>query len=118
MKYKQTNAAETAKTQNLSELIIDTDSIYETINIIAKRANQISVEIKDELNNKLEQFASYSDNLEEIFENREQIEISKYYEGLPKPALIAIKEFEEDKIYYRNPHKEKELEKENKPQKK
>ena len=69
--------------------------------IVAKRANQISVELKQELNRKLEEFAYYTDNLEEVFENREQIEISKYYERLPKPTLIALQEFLEDQIYFR-----------------
>ena len=71
--------------------------------ICAKRANQISVEMKQELNAKLEEFASYTDNLEEVFENREQIEISKFYERLPKPSLIALQEYEEDNIYFRRP---------------
>jgi DNA-directed RNA polymerase subunit K/omega len=84
----------------------ETGNIYETLVIIAKRANQISAEMKEELNGKLAEFASTSDNLEEIFENREQIEISKYYERLPKPTLIAIQEFQEGKIYFRNPAKE------------
>jgi len=101
MKYNETNASKTTQTRDISDFEKNTESIYETINIIARRANQISTEIKDELNNKLEQFASYTDNLEEVFENREQIEISKYYEGLPKPALIALNEFTEDKIYFR-----------------
>ena len=76
--------------------------------IIGKRANQISVEIKSDLSKKLSEFASYNDNLEEVFENREQIEISRYYEKLPKPTLIATQEYVEGKIYYRNPAKEKE----------
>ena len=74
--------------------------------VIAKRANQISVEIKQELNRKLEEFAYYTDNLEEVFENREQIEISKYYERLPKPTLIATQEFLDDEIYFRIPEQE------------
>ncbi len=69
---------------------------------MSRRANQISVEMKQELNKKLEEFASYTDNLEEVFENREQIEISKFYERLPKATLIALQELEEDKIFYRN----------------
>ena len=80
-----------------------TGNIYETVIVVSRRANQISVEMKQELNKKLEEFASYSDNLEEVFENREQIEISKFYERLPKPTLIALQEFEEGKIFYRNP---------------
>jgi DNA-directed RNA polymerase subunit K/omega len=74
--------------------------------ILAKRANQISSELKEELNQKLQEFASFTDNLEEIFENREQIEISKFYERLPKPSLIAFQEWEESQIYHRNPGKE------------
>jgi len=80
-----------------------TGNVYETIAIVSKRANQIGVEIKTELNSKLEEFASYSDNLEEVFENREQIEISKFYERMPKPSLIATQEFIEGKVYYRIP---------------
>ena len=72
-----------------------------------KKANQISVELKYELNRKLEEFAYYTDNLEEVFENREQIEISKFYERLPKPTLIALQEYIDDQIYFRNPDKDK-----------
>jgi DNA-directed RNA polymerase subunit K/omega len=79
-----------------------TGNIYETVIIVSRRANQIAVEMKQELNKKLEEFASYSDNLEEVFENREQIEISKFYERLPKATLIALQELEEDKIFHRN----------------
>jgi DNA-directed RNA polymerase subunit K/omega len=74
--------------------------------ILAKRANQISSELKEELNQKLQEFASYTDNLEEIFENREQIEISKFYERMPKPSLIAFEELKENEIYHRNPSRE------------
>lgn len=88
-------------TRELSDLAAPTGNIYETTMIIAKRANQIAADIKSELSKKLEEFSNYADTLEETFENREQIEISKYYEKLPKPALTAIKEFEEGKIYYR-----------------
>ncbi len=106
MNYKKTNAPLTTITRNQIDLDRETGNIYESLAIISKRANQINVEIKEELNKKLEEFASYTDNLEEIFENREQIEISKFYERLPKPTLIAIQEFLEGKIYYRNPEKE------------
>ncbi len=99
MDYKKTNASTNTITRNLSDFQIGTDNIYEAIAIISKRANQIGSEIKEELNKKLQEFASYTDNLEEIFENREQIEISKFYEKLPKPTLIAIQELLEDKIY-------------------
>ena len=106
MDYKKTEAPSNTMTRNVIELSEQTGNIYETIVILSKRANQISVELKEELNAKLNEFASYTDNLEEIFENREQIEISKFYERLPKPTLIAIQEFLEGKIYYRNPNKE------------
>lgn len=103
MDYKKTNADLTTTTRDLRDLDSKTGNLYESIAIVSKRANQISSEMKEELTNKLAEFASHTDNLEEIFENREQIEISKYYERLPKPSLIAINEFLEDKIYYRNP---------------
>ena len=101
MDYKKTKAAKTTITRNLKELEKETGNIYEAIAIISKRANQISVELKEELNHKLEEFASYTDNFEEIFENREQIEISKFYEKLPKPSLIALQEYLEENIYHR-----------------
>ncbi len=103
MDYKKTNAPITTITRDMNELAADTNNVYQTISIIAKRSNQIGVEIKKELNSKLEEFASYSDNLEEVFENREQIEISKFYERLPKPTLIAAQEYLEKNIYYRIP---------------
>ncbi len=107
MDYRKTNAPSTTVTRNASLLRKNEGNIYETVVICAKRANQISVELKQELNQKLEEFASYTDNLEEVFENREQIEISKFYERLPKPSLIALQEFEEDKIYFRRPETDK-----------
>jgi hypothetical protein len=103
MDYKKTNAESTTSTRDLREFDKSTGNVYESIAIISKRSNQIGSEMKEELTNKLAEFASSTDNLEEIFENREQIEISKYYERLPKPSLIAIQEFLEDKIYHRNP---------------
>ncbi|HEX8516512.1 MAG TPA: DNA-directed RNA polymerase subunit omega [Bacteroidia bacterium] len=106
MDYKKTNADLTTTTRDLRDLDSKTGNLYESIAIVSKRANQISSEMKEELTNKLAEFASHTDNLEEIFENREQIEISKYYERLPKPSLIAINEFLENKIYYRNPSSE------------
>src|SRR3978361_706279 len=90
-------------TRDLRELDVKTDNIYESIVIVSKRANQISNNIKEELHQKLSEFASSNDNLEEVFENREQIEISKHYERLPKASLVAVQEFLENKIYYRNP---------------
>jgi DNA-directed RNA polymerase subunit K/omega len=93
-------------TRDVRELDRATDNIYESIVIISKRANQISNNLKEELHGKLAEFASSNDNLEEVFENREQIEISKHYERMPKPTLIAVDEFLHDKVYYRNPSKE------------
>ncbi|MEE1233272.1 MAG: DNA-directed RNA polymerase subunit omega [Phocaeicola sp.] len=108
MDYKKTNAPTNTVTRNMMDLCEDTGNVYETVVIIGKRANQIAVEMKNDLSKKLQEFASYNDNLEEVFENREQIEISRYYEKLPKPTLIAAQEYEEGKVYYRNPAKEKE----------
>ena len=108
MDYKKTNAPRNTATRDMMDLCADTGNIYETVAIIGKRANQISVEMKNDLSKKLQEFASYNDNLEEVFENREQIEISRYYEKLPKPTLIAAQEYEEGKVYFRNPAKEKE----------
>ena len=108
MDYKKTNAPSNTITRNMVELCEDTGNVYETVAIIGKRDNQIAVEMKNDLSKKLQEFASYNDNLEEVFENREQIEISRYYEKLPKPTLIAAQEYEEGKVYYRNPAKEKE----------
>jgi DNA-directed RNA polymerase subunit K/omega len=102
---KPTVASSTV-TRDLRELDKTTDNIYESIVIMSKRANQISNNIKEELHSKLSEFASSNDNLEEVFENREQIEISKHYERLPKPTLVAVQEFLEEKIYYRNPNKD------------
>ncbi len=105
MDYRKSLAPSTTITRDVDNLIRQTGNIYETVIIVSRRANQIAVEMKQELNKKLEEFASYSDNLEEIFENREQIEISKFYERLPKPGLIALQELEEGKIFFRNPEK-------------
>ena len=96
----------TTVTRNINDLDQKTQNLYESLVIISRRANQISNNMKEELHGKLAEFASANDNLEEIFENREQIEISKHYERLPKPVLIAIDEFLNDKVYYRNPVKE------------
>lgn len=103
MDFKKTNAARTTITRNTNDLSLPTDNIYETINILSRRANQIGHEMKEELTAKLAEFASSTDNLEEIFENREQIEISKFYEKLPKPVAIAIQEYIQEQTYYRNP---------------
>jgi DNA-directed RNA polymerase subunit K/omega len=105
MDFKKTNAEISTVTRDIRRFDGQTGNIYEAVAIMSKRANQISSEMKEELSAKLQEFSSHSDNLEEIFENREQIEISKFYEKLPKPSLIAVQEFLEDKIYYRNPNK-------------
>ena len=101
MDYKKSKAPLTTVTRDLNELDTQTGNIYQTVMVASKRANQISVEMKQELNRKLEEFASYTDNLEEVFENPEQIEISKFFERLPKPALISLEEMTEDQIYFR-----------------
>ena len=106
MDYKKTKAAPSTISRDLDLLTLETGNIYETVMILAKRANQISSELKEELNQKLQEFASYTDNLEEIFENREQIEISKFYERMPKQTLIAFEELKEGEIYLRNPSRE------------
>ncbi len=95
-------------TRDTDKIAAPTGNLYESIAIISKRARQISVNVKEELNGKLAEFASSVDNLEEIFENREQIEISKYYEKLPKPSTLAIEEFMERKIYARLPEEDSE----------
>ena len=100
MDYRKSNAPTNTVTRDMMKLSEETGNVYETVAIISKRANQISVEMKQE-------FASYNDNLEEVFENREQIEISRYYEKLPKSTLIAAQEYEDGKVYYKNPAKEK-----------
>lgn len=101
MDYKKSKAPTNTVTRDIMNLCEETGNIYESVAIIGKRANQISAEIKQELNQKLQEFATTNDSLEEVFENREQIEISRYYERLPKPTLIAIEEFEEGRIHYR-----------------
>ncbi len=98
MDYKKSKAPTTTITRNTHEFEQKAENIYEAVVIAGKRANQISVEIKEELNQKLEEFANYTDNLEEVFENREQIEISRFYERLPKPTLIALDELENEQI--------------------
>lgn len=89
------------ETKNLADIKSKTGNIYESIAIIAKRSNQINISIKEELHSKLEEFATHTDNLEEVHENKEQIEISRYYERLPNPAILATQEFLEDKVYFR-----------------
>lgn len=108
MDYKKITSSSNTETRNVMELAAPVENVYEMVMIISKRANQLAVQMKQELDAKLQEFASYSDNLEEVFENHEQIEISRFYEKLPKPALIAIEEWKQEEIYYRNPAKEKE----------
>ena len=108
MDYKKTSASDNTITRDMIKLGEATGNIYETVRIIGKRANEIAVDIKQELGKKLQEFSSSVDSLEEIFENREQIEISRYFERLPKPTLIAMQDFLDNEIYYRNPAKEKE----------
>jgi DNA-directed RNA polymerase subunit K/omega len=105
MEYKKSNAPTNTITRDMQDFRDKTGNVYESIAIMGKRANQISVEIKEELKKKLDEFSSSSDNLEEVVENREQIEISRFYERLPKSTLIAAQEFIEDQVYYRNPLK-------------
>ncbi|MDH6304465.1 DNA-directed RNA polymerase subunit K/omega [Parabacteroides sp. PF5-5] len=107
MDYRKSNAPSNTVTRDMMKLSVDTGNVYETTMIIARRSNQIAVEMKQDLEKKLQEFASYNDNLEEVFENREQIEISRYYEKLPKATLIAAQEYEEGKVYYKNPAKDK-----------
>lgn len=106
MDYKKTNAPLNTVTRDMMDLCKDTGNVYETVSIIAKRANQIAGEMKRDLDKKLQEFASLNDNLEEISENREQIEISRFYERLPKPTLIATQEYLDHKIHFRNPAKD------------
>ncbi len=101
-KYRNSNASNTTKTYDRKDIDEQTNNIYEAISIIAKRSNQINIEIKKELHDKLDEFATHNDNLEEIFENKEQIEVSRFYERLPKPYAIAIQEWLEGKVYYRD----------------
>jgi len=99
---KKTEAPVNTVTLNKNVVDEPTQNIYEAISIVSKRANQINLEIKKELLEKLDEFATYNDSLEEIFENKEQIEVSKFYERLPKPHALAMQEWLEGKIYYRN----------------
>ena len=106
MDFKRVKTDTVAITRNIHQLMEPTGNIYETVAILSKRANQISLELKEELQAKISEFALPSDNLEEAFENREQIEIAKFYEHLPKPTLIAVQEFINGQVYFRNPAKE------------
>lgn len=102
MDLKKTDAPTTTKTYNRNKIDEPTGNIYEAISVIAKRSEQINTDIRRELIDKLEEFATFNDSLEEIFENKEQIEVSKFYERLPKPHALAIQEWLDGKIYHRN----------------
>lgn len=107
MDYKKINAPLNTVTRDMIALSEDTGNVYETVCIIAKRANQISMEMKHDLEKKLQEYATLNDNMEEVSENREQIEISRYFEKLPKPTLIAAQEYVEHRIHFRNPAKDR-----------
>lgn len=106
MDIKKNSVPTNTVTRKLTDLDGQTDNIYESVVIIARRANQIATDLKQELNRKLADFSTTTDSLEETFENREQIEISRYYERLPKPTLIATEEFLDKEVYFRNPDKQ------------
>ena len=101
-KYRESKASSSTKTYNRETIESFTDNIYKAVSVISKRSIQINLDIKKELHEKLDEFATHTDSLEEIFENKEQIEVSKFYEKLPKPQAMAIEEWFNDKIYYRN----------------
>ena len=103
MNNKPTNAAKTTITRDVSKLDAEIGNVYETVAMLGKRANQISVQIKEELNTKLEEFAVNGENLEEVYENREQIEVSKHYERMAKPSSIAVQEMMEGRVVFRRP---------------
>jgi DNA-directed RNA polymerase subunit K/omega len=107
MEYKKTTPENTV-TRDLIRMSEETGNVYETVRVIGKRANEISVELKQELSSKLKEFNTSSDSLEEVFENHEQIEVSRHYEKMPKAVLIATQEFLDHEVYWRNPSKEKE----------
>ena len=106
MDFKKVNTETTCVTRQKDQFYVGTGNIYETVAIMAKRSDQIAAEMKSELNKKIEEYTTNNDSLEEVFENKEQIEVAKYYERLPKSTLIAVNEFLNDRIYYRNPNKE------------
>lgn len=103
MNYRQVKAPLTTVTYDRNAIEAETDNIYEAISIISKRAVQINTDLKTELVEKLEEFATYNDSLEEVFENKEQIEVSKFYEKLPKPTAIAVEEWLQEKVHHRTP---------------
>jgi DNA-directed RNA polymerase subunit K/omega len=102
MDYKKTNAPTNCITRDVVEMADKTGNVYESVVICSKMADQVNADIRKELYKKLEEFSTFNDNLEEIHENREQIEVSKYYEKLPKPTNIAVEEFMADNVYYTN----------------
>lgn len=104
--YQRMEAPTSAITRDVEKLEEKCGNLYEAITIVAKRSNQVSTQLKQEVDAKLQEFASVTDSLEEIFENREQIEISKMYERLPKPSTLALEEFLNDKVYYRRVEEE------------
>lgn len=103
MSNKPTTAAKTTVTRDVAKLDVETGNVYESVAILGKRADQISVRIKEELQSKLEEFAMSGENLEEVYENREQIEVSKHYEKMPKPSAIAVQELVEGRLHFRHP---------------
>ena len=107
-KYRNSNAPSSTSTYNRKKIESPTENIYEAISIIAKRSNQINLDIRKELHEKLDEFATHNDSLEEIFENKEQIEVSKFYQRLPKPHAMAIEEWLNEKVYHRNTDEAKE----------
>lgn len=107
MDFRKTKAPLSTITRDMNSMCEQTGNVYETVNIIGKRANQISLLIRDELDQKLKEFTSVADSLEEVFENREQIELSRFYERLPKPTLIAAQEYTDAKLFHRMPAKDK-----------
>jgi DNA-directed RNA polymerase subunit K/omega len=109
MEHKKMNVPSSTISRDMNSISENVGNVYETVKIIAKRSNQITAEVKVELDKKLQEFSSLNENIEEVFENREQIEISRFYEKLPKPTLVATQEFIEDKVYYRNPIKDNKL---------
>ena len=107
MDFKKTNTPQTTVTRDMIDLSQQTGNVYETVCIIARRANQIAAQMKADLEKKLQEFAPYNDNLEEVNENREQIEISRYYERLPKPTLIATQEYIDHKLFFHKSNKDR-----------
>ncbi len=103
MKPVSNTVSNSIVTRNMADFSVESGNVYESIAVISKRANQLSIKLKEELNDRLAEFASTVDNLEEVFENREQIEVSKQYERMPKPTSLAIEEFLEGKLHYTTP---------------